>query len=162
MKILIADDDERIVRMLSDYFKFNGFETICSYDGYDVLEKFNSNEIDMVLLDIMMPVYDGWIVCKEIRKISQVPIVMLTAKDSDLDELFAFDIGVDDYISKPFNISLLMARINSLLKHNISQNSNNKFLKYKIWETVAFSKSSIAFFTIIFLASFNSFLSRYK
>jgi len=69
----------------------------------------------------MMPIYDGWIVCKEIRKISEVPIIILTAKDSDLDELFAFDIGVDDYVSKPFNIALLLARVNRLLKSKISK-----------------------------------------
>ncbi|WP_346936173.1 response regulator transcription factor [Clostridium sp.] len=115
MKILVADDDERILRLIADYLTFNKFEVITATDGKLALGKFDGT-IDLVILDVMMPIYDGWIVCKEIRKISEVPIIILTAKDSDLDELFAFDIGVDDYVSKPFNIALLLARVNRLLK----------------------------------------------
>ncbi len=120
MKILVADDDERILRLIADYLTFNKFEVITATDGKLALENFDDT-IDLVILDVMMPIYDGWIVCKEIRKISEVPIIILTAKDSDLDELFAFDIGVDDYVSKPFNIALLLARVNRLLKSKISK-----------------------------------------
>lgn len=120
MKILVADDDERILRLIADYLTFNKFEVITAKDGKLALENFDDT-IDLVILDVMMPIYDGWIVCKEIRKISEVPIIILTAKDSDLDELFAFDIGVDDYVSKPFNIALLLARVNRLLKSKISK-----------------------------------------
>nr|WP_244833744.1 response regulator transcription factor [Clostridium sp. BJN0001] len=127
MKILIADDDERIVKLLSDYLKFNGYEVITAKDGEEAIDKFELNKIDLIILDVMMPIYDGWIVCKEIRKTSQVPIIMLTAKDSDLDELFGFEIGVDDYISKPFNIELVLARIKRLIK----QNNKNDLLIYK-------------------------------
>ncbi len=118
MKILVADDDERILRLIADYLTFNKFEVVTAKDGKLALENFDDT-IDLVILDVMMPIYDGWIVCKEIRKISEVPIIILTAKDSDLDELFAFDIGVDDYVSKPFNIALLLARVNRLLKSKI-------------------------------------------
>jgi len=118
MKILVADDDERILRLIADYLTFNKFEVVTAKDGKLGLENFDDT-IDLVILDVMMPIYDGWIVCKEIRKISEVPIIILTAKDSDLDELFAFDIGVDDYVSKPFNIALLLARVNRLLKSKI-------------------------------------------
>ncbi|WP_346868633.1 response regulator transcription factor [Clostridium sp. UBA5119] len=120
MKILVADDDERILRLIADYLTFNKFKVITAKDGKLALENFDDT-IDLVILDVMMPIYDGWIVCKEIRKISEVPIIILTAKDSDLDELFAFDIGVDDYVSKPFNIALLLARVNRLLKSKISK-----------------------------------------
>lgn len=126
MNILIADDDERILKLLSDYLKFNGYGVITANNGEDALLSFKNYQVDLVILDVMMPVYDGWIVCKEIRKTSNVPIIMLTAKDSDLDELFGFDIGVDDYITKPFNIALVLARIKRLLKP-----SNNNLLSFK-------------------------------
>ena len=126
MNILIADDDERILKLLSDYLKFNGYGVITANNGEDALLSFKNYQVDLVILDVMMPIYDGWIVCKEIRKTSNVPIIMLTAKDSDLDELFGFDIGVDDYITKPFNIALVLARIKRLLKP-----SNNNLLTFK-------------------------------
>ncbi len=126
MKILVADDDERILRLIADYLTFNKFEVITATDGKLALENFDDT-VDLVILDVMMPIYDGWIVCKEIRKISEVPIIILTAKDSDLDELFAFDIGVDDYVSKPFNIALLLARVNRLLKSKIIQQGSIAF-----------------------------------
>lgn len=130
MRILIADDDERILRLIKDYLTFNSYEVVTATDGEEALEKFKGNEIDLVILDVMMPVYDGWIVCKEIRKISNVPIIILTAKDSDLDELFGFDIGADDYVSKPFNIELLLARVKRLLKNKANKVSAN-LLSYK-------------------------------
>ncbi|SHH95431.1 DNA-binding response regulator, OmpR family, contains REC and winged-helix (wHTH) domain [Clostridium collagenovorans DSM 3089] len=130
MKILIADDDERILRLLYDYLSFNKYNVLTAKDGEEALTIFKRETIDLVLLDVMMPIYDGWIVCKEIRKTSDVPIIMLTAKDSDLDELFGFDIGADDYISKPFNITLLLARIKRLFKSNSKDNELNT-LKYR-------------------------------
>lgn len=131
MKILVADDDERILRLLSDYLSFNNYEVIKATDGKEALEIFNSNNIDLIILDVMMPIYDGWIVCKEIRKKSNVPIIMLTAKDSDLDQLFGFDIGADDYVSKPFNIDLLLARVKRLLKTNSISEIESKNLFFK-------------------------------
>ncbi|ACD22532.1 MULTISPECIES: response regulator transcription factor [Clostridium] len=125
MKILIADDDERILRLLSDFFRFNKYEVVIVTDGEQALEKFKSQIFDLIILDVMMPIYDGWIVCKEIRKTSSVPIIILTAKDSDLDELFGFDIGADDYVSKPFKIELLLARVKRLLKNNNIKAKNN-------------------------------------
>lgn len=130
MKILIADDDERILRLLSDYLSFNKFDVVTVSDGELAIEKFKSDDFDLVILDVMMPIYDGWIVCKEIRRMSNVPIIMLTAKDSDLDQLFAFDIGVDDYIAKPFNIALLLARVKRLLK-NSNVDKGCRGLKFK-------------------------------
>lgn len=116
MKILIADDDERISRLINDFLTHGGYEVKIANDGEEALNLFKTSDFDLIILDVMMPVYDGWIVCKEIRKTSNVPIIMLTAKDSDLDELFGFEIGADDYMAKPFNIALLMARVKRLLK----------------------------------------------
>ena len=130
MKILIADDDERILRLLSDFFRFNKYEVVIVTDGEQALEKFKSQIFDLIILDVMMPIYDGWIVCKEIRKTSSVPIIILTAKDSDLDELFGFDIGADDYVSKPFKIELLLARVKRLLK-NSNIKAKNNILNFK-------------------------------
>lgn len=130
MKILVADDDERILRLLSDYFRFNKFQVVTADDGEKALHIFEKEKIDLVILDVMMPIYDGWIVCKEIRKKSDVPIIMLTAKDSDLDQLFGFDIGADDYVAKPFNIALLLARVKRLLKNNDVGKENN-ILRFK-------------------------------
>lgn len=110
---------------------FNNYEVIKATDGKEALEIFNSNNIDLIILDVMMPIYDGWIVCKEIRKKSNVPIIMLTAKDSDLDQLFGFDIGADDYVSKPFNIDLLLARVKRLLKTNSISEIESKNLFFK-------------------------------
>lgn len=146
MKILVADDDERILELLSHYLKFNGYDVITAKDGQEAIENYKYNEVNLIILDVMMPIYDGWIVCKEIRKTSNVPIIMLTAKDSDLDELFAFDIGVDDYISKPFNMPLLLARINRLLKPKFN---NSDVLNYeeivvdKVKHTVKINESNI-------------------
>lgn len=130
MKILVADDDERILRLLSDYLSFNKYQVITATDGEKALEVFNDEEIDLVILDVMMPIYDGWIVCKEIRKVSNVPVIMLTAKDSDLDQLFGFDIGADDYVAKPFNIALLLARVKRLLKNNDTE-SKSGYISFK-------------------------------
>lgn len=116
MNILIADDDERILRLLKDFLTHEGYNITTVTDGEMAIYSFKEHNYDLVILDVMMPIYDGWIVCKEIRKTSEVPIIMLTAKDSDLDQLFGFEIGVDDYIPKPFNIALVIARVKRLLK----------------------------------------------
>ena len=116
MKILVADDDERITRLLKDFLTHENYEVEIANDGEEALSLFKLNHFDLVVLDVMMPIYDGWVVCKEIRKTSNIPVIILTAKDSDLDELFGFEIGADDYVSKPFNIVLLIARIKRLLK----------------------------------------------
>lgn len=116
MKLLVADDDERILRLIADYFKHYNYQVTVAMDGGQALEAFNREDFDLVILDVMMPIYDGWIVCKEIRKKTNVPVIILTARDSDLDELFGFEIGADDYVSKPFNLALLLARVKRLLK----------------------------------------------
>ncbi|KMT20982.1 response regulator transcription factor [Clostridium cylindrosporum] len=132
MRILVADDDERIVRLITDFLTHQGYIVESASNGEEALELFEKGTFDLIILDIMMPIYDGWVVCKEIRKTSNVPIIILTAKDSDLDELFGFEIGADDYVSKPFNIALLVARIKRLLKDSSSNKSQVIFKDIEI------------------------------
>jgi len=116
-KILIADDEDRMRKLVGDFLKKQGHQVVEAADGRETLEIFSSDpDIDLVILDVMMPVYDGWSVCREIRKTSQVPIIMLTARGEESDELFGFDLGADEYISKPFSLKILAARIHALLR----------------------------------------------
>ena len=116
--ILIADDEKKIVRALKDFLRINDFYTLEATDGRAALDVFynNSTKIDLILLDVMMPYLDGFSVLEEIRQTSLVPVIMLTAKGEEYDQLQGFKTGADDYIPKPFSFSLLLARIESLLK----------------------------------------------
>ena len=116
-KILIADDEELMRQLIADFLRPEGFEVLEATDGKQALEIFNEQRPDLILLDVMMPGYDGWTVCREIRRTSTVPIVMITAKDEEIDQLFAYDLGVDDYITKPFSPKLLVAKLKVLLCH---------------------------------------------
>lgn len=115
-KILIADDEELMRQLVADFLRPEGYEVLEAADGKQALEIFNDQKPDLVLLDVMMPGYDGWTVCREIRRTSTVPIVMITAKDEEIDQLFAYDLGVDDYITKPFSPKLLVAKMKVLLR----------------------------------------------
>lgn len=135
INILVAEDDTRILRLISDFLKKENYKVHTASNGEEALQIFEKENISLVILDIMMPIYDGWHVCKEIRKTSSVPILILTAKDRDIDELFGFDIGADEYISKPFNPVLLMARVKNLLKRvevvsNEAKNENTLEYEY--------------------------------
>ena len=114
-KILIADDEELMRQLVIDFLKPEGYEIIEAADGKVALEKYHSEHPDLILLDVMMPIYDGWTVCREIRRESTVPIMMLTAKGEEIDQLFAYDLGVDEYITKPFSPKILVAKIKALL-----------------------------------------------
>jgi DNA-binding response OmpR family regulator len=117
-EILIVDDEFRIRRMLSDFLKSYGYRTVEAKDGVEALEIFyaNNNKIEAILLDIMMPKKDGLEVLKEIRENSLVPVIMLTAKSEEYDQLAGFKVGADDYISKPFSPSVLLARLEAVLR----------------------------------------------
>ncbi|HSQ89430.1 response regulator transcription factor [Romboutsia sp.] len=115
-KILIVEDEERMRRLIGDYLKREGFKIIEAEDGKRALEFFKSENIDLIILDIMLPEYDGWTVCREIRKSSKVPIIMLTARSEESDELFGFELGADEYVTKPFSPKILVARVNALLR----------------------------------------------
>ncbi|SHJ59330.1 response regulator transcription factor [Paramaledivibacter caminithermalis] len=117
--ILIVEDESRMRRLISDYLKKEGYSVIEAEDGKKAIEIFNLDKIDLIILDIMMPKYDGWTVCREIRKTSNKPIIMLTARSEESDELFGFELGADEYITKPFSPKILVARINALLKRSI-------------------------------------------
>lgn len=115
-KILIADDDRNIVELLRLYIEKEGFSTIIAYDGKRAVEAFKNENPDLVVLDVMMPEMDGWQVCKEIRKISETPIIMLTAKGETFDKVLGLELGADDYMVKPFETKELIARIKAVLR----------------------------------------------
>lgn len=118
--ILVVDDEQGIRDIIKEYLLLEEFEVIEAVDGVDGINKFKSNKIAFVILDVMLPKVDGWKVCREIRAISRVPIIMLTARGEEYDKLFGFELGVDDYIVKPFSPKELLARIKAiLLRSNI-------------------------------------------
>nr|WP_018658968.1 response regulator transcription factor [Allofustis seminis] len=118
MKILIADDDREIVDLLEIYVHNEGYETIKAYDGAQALKAFENNQPDVMILDVMMPEMDGFEVAAKVRETSQVPILMLSAKTSDIDKIKGLTRGADDYVVKPFNPLEVMARVKSLLRRS--------------------------------------------
>lgn len=117
LKILVVDDESRMRKLVKDFLSRKGYEVIEAADGEEAIEKFYYNkDIALIILDVMMPKMNGWEVCRELRKESKVPIVMLTAKSDESDELLGFELGVDEYISKPFSPKILVARIDSILR----------------------------------------------
>lgn len=116
-RIMIVDDEPRIIKLVSDFLKREGYLLFEAADGREALDLFHREKnLDLIILDVMMPYFDGWAVCREIRKESQVPIFMLTAKGEETDELFGFELGVNEYVKKPFSPRILVARVNSLLQ----------------------------------------------
>jgi DNA-binding response OmpR family regulator len=116
-KILVVDDESRMRKLVRDFLVKNNFEVIEAEDGQRALDIFfEEKDIALIILDVMMPKLDGWEVCKEIRSYSQVPIIMLTAKAEERDELQGFELGVDEYISKPFSPKILVARVDAILR----------------------------------------------
>ena len=116
--VLVVDDEQRMRKLIKDFLNANGFEILEAEDGERALEVFekNKNKINIILLDVMMPKLDGWSVLRQIRQESKVPIIMLTARGEEQDELFGFELGVDEYISKPFSPKILVARVEAILK----------------------------------------------
>ena len=116
-KILVVDDEERMRKLVRDFLVRDGYAVIEAADGEEALEKFYADrDISLLILDVMMPKLDGWQVCREIRKDSRVPIIMLTARGEEQDELLGFELGVDEYIAKPFSPKILVARVGALLR----------------------------------------------
>jgi len=129
-KILIADDNEQITSILSNYAQKEGFEPIIALDGEAAFARFKQYEpeISIILLDVMMPKKDGFEVCREIRKISMVPIIMITARGEDFEKIMGLDIGADDYIVKPFSAGEVMARVRATLRRmQIEKQARNSF-----------------------------------
>ena len=118
-KILVVDDESRMRKLVKDFLARSGYEVIEAADGSQALDIFFENkDIAMILLDVMMPKMDGWEVCREVRNYSRIPIIMLTAKADEKDELLGFQMGVDDYISKPFSPKILVARVEAILNRS--------------------------------------------
>ena len=116
--ILVVDDEQRMRKLIKDFLKAKGYSILEAEDGEKALEIFeeNKNKITLILLDVMMPKLDGWSVLRQIRQESKVPIIMLTARGEEQDELFGFELGVDEYIAKPFSPKILVARVEAILK----------------------------------------------
>jgi len=116
-KIVVADDEQLIRRLVCDFLKKEGFEVLEAEDGAQAMSLFNANsDISLLILDIMMPEIDGWEVCRRIRKKSDVPIILLSARSQEFDQLTGFEVGADDYVTKPFSPTVLVKRVQSLLK----------------------------------------------
>ena len=119
LKILVVDDESRMRKLVKDFLTKKGFTVIEAGDGEETVDKFfEVKDIALIILDVMMPKMDGWQVCREIRQYSKVPIIMLTAKSDEKDELQGFDLGVDEYITKPFSPKILVARVEAILRRS--------------------------------------------
>ncbi|MGF9964194.1 response regulator transcription factor [Bacillus rhizoplanae] len=114
--VLLVEDEKRLREIVSDYFRNEGFEVIEAEDGKKALERFDEHTVDLIILDIMLPEIDGWSVCRRVRKESAVPIIMLTARSDEDDTLLGFELGADEYVTKPFSPKILVARAKTLLK----------------------------------------------
>lgn len=127
-KILVVDDEERMRKLVSDFLSIKGYKVFEAGDGEEAVEIFaNNKDIALIILDVMMPRMDGWEACKVIRDYSKVPIIMLTAKSEEKDELKGFELGVDEYITKPFSPKILVARVEAILRR--SGNSSDEKLE---------------------------------
>ena len=127
LKILVVDDESRMRKLVRDFLVKQDFEVLEAGDGEKAVEIFYDNkDIALIILDVMMPKMDGWEACREIRRYSQVPIIMLTAKSDEKDELMGFDLGVDEYISKPFSPKILVARVEAILRRTNAMGEERK------------------------------------
>ncbi len=117
-KILVVDDEEHIREVIKEYAEFEGHEVSEACDGMQAVEMAKSSDYDIIIMDVMMPKLDGYSACKEIRKIKNTPVLMLSARGEEYDKLFGFELGVDDYVVKPFSPKEVMARINAIVKRN--------------------------------------------
>ncbi|MEG0692328.1 MAG: response regulator transcription factor [Oscillospiraceae bacterium] len=132
-KILVVDDDKNICELLRLYLEKEGYSVIMCHDGQEAVVKFNALNPDMILLDIMLPSLDGWQVCREIRKKSNVPIIMLTAKGETFDKVLGLELGADDYVVKPFDTKEIVARIKAVLRR-ISQTAQTEEAKEVVYD----------------------------
>lgn len=160
LKILVVDDEARMRKLVKDFLSVKGFTVIEAGDGEEAVDLFfEHKDIALIILDVMMPKMDGWETCKTIRKYSQVPIIMLTARSEERDELQGFNLGVDEYISKPFSPKILVARVEAILRrsnavaadvmeiggiridkaaHQVTIEGNNIDLSYKEFELLTY------------------------
>lgn len=130
IKVLIVDDNEQITSILAEYAKKEGYLPLVSTDGETALDTFNEEQPDILLLDVMMPKIDGFSVCRQIRKISNVPIIMITARGEDFEKIMGLEIGADDYIVKPFSPGEVMARIKAIMRRIKGYETNQQIFAY--------------------------------
>ena len=130
-KIIIIEDDEVIREELQEFLKKYGYEVKAPIDFNNIIEYVRNENANLILLDINLPVFDGYYICREIRKISDAPIIIVTSRDSEVDELMSMNLGADDFITKPYNIEILLARIINILKRTYGNLKTNSILKYK-------------------------------
>ena len=126
IQILVVDDESRMRKLVNDFLQREGYSVLEAEDGMEAMDIFYEQKIDLVILDVMMPRMDGWQTCREIRRDSTVPIIMLTARSEERDELQGFELGVDEYISKPFSPKILVARVGALLKRIYGTDAEEK------------------------------------
>ena len=125
-KILVVDDESRMRKLVKDFLTREGYTVLEAGDGMEAMDLFyEDKEIALIILDVMMPKMDGWQVCREVRETSKVPIIMLTARSEERDELQGFELGVDEYISKPFSPKILVARVNAILRRTFGTVGND-------------------------------------
>ena len=117
-RILVVDDEENIREVIKEYAEFEGHQVSEACDGMQAIEMVKNNDYDIIIMDVMMPRLDGYSACKEIRKIKQIPVLMLSARGEEYDKQFGFEIGIDDYVVKPFSPKEVMARVNAIVKRN--------------------------------------------
>lgn len=133
-KLLIADDEMHIRDLVQKYATFENYESETAENGLEAIEKVKHNEYDLVIMDIMMPELDGFSAVKEIRKISQVPVIMLSARSEEYDKLYGFDLGIDDYVTKPFSPKELMRRVNAVLARATHKNNQESATTNEVWQ----------------------------
>ncbi len=131
MKILIVDDEEMIREVLREYVEFEGNTAFEAADGMEAVKLCRDNDFDLILMDVMMPKLDGFSAVKEIKKIKDIPVIMLSARGEEYDKLFAFEIGVDDYVTKPFSPKEVMARINAVTKRAAAKEESSDVMKFE-------------------------------
>jgi len=129
-KILVVDDEKLIVKGIRFSLEQEGMEVDCAYDGQEALDKIRANTYDVILLDVMLPVFTGYEVCQQVREFSDVPIIMLTAKDDDMDKILGLEYGADDYITKPFNILEVKARIKAIMRRSSKKDEDAREAVY--------------------------------
>ncbi len=125
-KILVVDDEMHIREVIREYAEFEGYEVVEAEDGMEAVKICKENDFDLIVLDVMMPKLDGFSTCKEIKKIKDIPTIMLSARGEEYDKLFGFEMGIDDYIIKPFSPKELMARINVIIKRSSGSKNNGE------------------------------------
>ena len=133
-KLLIVDDEMHIRDLVQKYATFENYESETAKNGLEAIEKVKHNEYDLVIMDIMMPELDGFSAVKEIRKISQVPVIMLSARSEEYDKLYGFDLGIDDYVTKPFSPKELMRRVNAVLARATHKNNQESATTNEVWQ----------------------------